>query len=170
MNEIENEEPLDRRRERFLRDFFENSELYTFGIITQTGYNELKNKLQKVADTNEKRLHRWLIFGLLGFTIIGLTCTGALGGFGMLLGRQAKVGQTIQQQRREAIGDNCRDQNHRHDRTLGRLAKAEKNAEKKAKTRKRKMQIRNRAEVSIGLIDTLAPHQNCKAVVRRATQ
>lgn len=166
----ESDEPLDRRRERFLRDFFENSELYTFGIITQTGYNELKNKLQKVADTNEKRLHRWLIFGLIAFTIIGLSCTGALVGFGVLLGKQAQVGRSIQEQRRDAIRKNCEDQNRRHDRTLGRLAKAEKKAEKKAKTRKQKMKIRNGAEVSIGLIDTLAPHQNCKAVVRRATR
>jgi hypothetical protein len=170
MNEIQEEEPLDRRRERFLRDFFENSELYTFGIITQTGYNELKNKIQKMAEKNEARLHRWLVLGLAAFVIVGLSSTAAIVGLTILLGKQKHVTTEIQAQRKDTIRKNCQDQNKRHDRTLARLDTAEKNAEKHAKTLRRKMKIRNNTEISIGLIDALAPRQNCKAVVRRATR
>jgi hypothetical protein len=103
-------------------------------------------------------------------TIVGLSSTAAIVGLTILLGKQKHVTTEIQAQRKDAIGKSCRDQNKRHDRTLHRLDKAEKNAEKHAKTLQRKMKIRHNTAVSIGLIDALAPHQNCKAVVRRATQ
>lgn len=169
MNEIQDEEPLDRRRERFLRDFFENSELYTFGIITQTGYNELKRNIKDMAQKNEDRLHRWLVRGLIAFGIVGLSSTAAIIGMAIVVHNQKNVTNSIQAQRRNTILGNCQDQNRRHDRTLARLAKAEKDAEAKANTLQQRMKIRNGTEVSIGLIDSLAPHQNCERVVREAT-
>jgi hypothetical protein len=85
------DEPLDRRRERFLRDFFENSELYTFGIITQKGYKDLEDRLTAHAAEVQRRFHRWFIITLSAFAIIALSSTVGLIGFGVVLGKQGKT-------------------------------------------------------------------------------
>jgi hypothetical protein len=110
------DEPLDRRRERFLRDFFENSELYTFGIITQKGYKDLEDRLTAHAAEVQRRFHRWF---------------------------------------------------RRHDDTSRRLLRAMRVAIRR--NPERREQIRQSSEVSLGLIDSLVPKQNCVQVVREAT-
>jgi hypothetical protein len=160
--------PLERRREHFLRDFFENSELYTFGIITQKGYRDLEDQLSKHAKSVSDRFHRWLVYGLIAFSIIALSSTAALIGFGILLQKQAQVTHDIQLQRASTIRGNCEDQNERNYSTVAKLNKAV--AVEIKRHPERKDQIRQSAEVSIGLINALAPHQDCVKVVREATQ
>jgi hypothetical protein len=163
-------EPLDRRRELFLRDFFENPELYTFGIITQKGYRDLEDQLTKHANAVQARFHRWLVFGLIAFSIIALTSAAGLVGFGVLLKKQGNTTAEIQRQRHDTIERNCKDQNERHDRTARALNRAVVVAVRKAKTQKLKRAIRENSEVSLGLIDLLAPKQDCEAIVREATR
>lgn len=165
--EKERQEGIERRRESFLRDFFENSELYTFGIITQKGYKELEDRLTKHAQAVSDRFHRWLVIGLAAFSIIALSSAAGLVGFGILLNKQGNVTQDIQQQRAATIRGNCEDQNQRNYSTVVKLNKAVAFEIKKHPARAE--QIRQSAEVSIGLINALAPHQDCVQVVREAT-
>lgn len=159
--------PLERRREHFLRDFFENPELYTFGIITQKGYKDLEDRLTKHADEVKARFHRWFVISLAAFAIIALSSAAGLVGFGVLLQNQGKVTHDIQLQRRANIRGNCEDQNQRNYVTIQRLNKALIFATKQHPERKE--QIRQSSQVSIGLINALAPHQDCRQVVREAT-
>jgi hypothetical protein len=161
------DEPLDRRRERFLRDFFENSELYTFGIITQKGYKDLEDRLTAHAAEVQRRFHRWFIITLSAFAIIALSSTVGLIGFGVVLGKQGKTTDEIQQQRRDFVRGSCTDQNRRHDDTSRRLLRAMRVAIRR--NPERREQIRQSSEVSLGLIDSLVPKQNCVQVVREAT-
>ena len=165
MNEID--EPLDKRRERFLRDFFDNPELYTFGIITQKGYKDLEDKLTGHANEVRDRFHRWFIITLAAFSIIALSSTAGLIGFGVLLTKQGDVTHDIQLQRKTTIRGTCEDQNQRNYVTIQRLNRASAFAIKQHP--EHRDDIRQRTEVSIGLIDALAPHRDCLEVVREAT-
>jgi hypothetical protein len=69
--------------------------------------------------------------------------------------RLAVVVRQIQAEREHNIRDNCLDQNDRHDRTVLRL---------KAIARDNHLPAQ-RIEPTITLIDALAPHRDCKALV-----
>lgn len=168
--EVQRQEGLERRRESFLRDFFENSELYTFGIITQKGYKELEDRLSQHARSVSDRFHRWFIISLAAFAIIALSSAAGLVGFGILLKQQGEVTTTIQAQRRATIRGQCEDQNQRNFVTVSALNMAVDKAEKSAKTEQRKQRLRDNAQVSIGLINALAPHRDCEKVVEEATR
>jgi hypothetical protein len=167
--------PLDRRRQHFLKDFFENSELYTFGIITQTGYKQLEERINAHAADVRRRFHRWFILSLVAGALMGLSTGAGLIGFSIILKKQGRAAQVqkkttqeIQQQRRNSIFSNCTDQNERHDKTSARLIAAMNKAiEQHPEQRER---IRQSSQVSLGLIDALVPKQDCAAVVRKATQ
>lgn len=167
---MKEEEPIEERKdrkERFLKDFFENSELYTFGIITQTGYRELEDRLNTHARSVSDRFHRWFVISLAAFSIIALSSAVALVGFGVLLKQQGNTTDEIQQQRREFVQESCADQNHRHDDTAKKLIHAMNVAIKR--NPERRAEIRQSSQVSLGLIDALVPKQNCAQVVREAT-
>lgn len=152
------------------KKFFDDPDSFTFGIITQTGYRELENRLDAQARDIRERFHRWFLISLTAFAVVGLTSSIALVGFGLLLTKQGQFTSDIQQQRRDTINGQCLDQNNRHNDTVDRLIRAEKVAEKKAATLSAKLKIRNSVEVSLGLIDSLAPLRDCNEVVREATQ
>lgn len=99
------EEQPDQKEEGL--SFFENNELYSFGIITQRGYQELQDQI-----------HRWIVRGIVAFGIIGVMCSLSLVGFGILLTRQGNTTDTIQDQRYKSLLDACLDQNARHDRVF----------------------------------------------------
>lgn len=67
----------------------------------------------------------------------------------------------IQAQRAEF----CRDQNANHDATYNALVRAAKVDENNRKTAAGKAEVRRRRDVTLGLIDALAPHRDCKAAL-----
>lgn len=155
--------------DRKLKEFLENADAFSFGIITKEGYKELARKFDAHSAKIERRFHRWFVTGLIVFAFMGAACTAGLIGFSVLLSKQSHFTQEIQHQRKTAIGAGCEDQNDRNATTITKLNEAVKNEEKKHKSLKAKMKVRNNAEVSIGLINALAPHQDCKQLVREAT-
>jgi hypothetical protein len=161
-------ENLDRRRENFLRDFIENSELYTFGIITQTGYRELQQQLERQAQEVQGRFHRWFIVGLIAYAIIALSSAVALAGFGIVLTDQNNTTTQIQQQRHDFTRSTCVDQNQRHDLTGKKLIAATRQAIHR--TPGRKAEIQRSSQTSLTLIDALVPKRNCEEVARKATE
>lgn len=150
-----------------MRKLFENPEDYSFGIVTQRGYKELEDKLNAHAEDIRKRFRRWLILGFVAFACVGLTSSVALVGFGYLLSKQGETTNEIQEQRKASIRASCEDQNTRHNSTTDGIRRAMRFAIKQHPGRA--AQIKQNTQVSIGLIDLLAPYQDCVALVKRAT-
>lgn len=160
-----------------LKNFFDDPDGFSFGVITQTGYRELENKINEQAEVNRRQFHRWFVGALVAVGLIALCASAGIFGFGIVLDKQKsftsnlqQFAQDIQQQRRDTIRGSCEDQNQRHDKTTRRLIRAKHAAEKQVSTFQARMKIRNNAEVSLALIDSLVPLQNCDQVVKEATQ
>lgn len=89
-----------------------------FGVITERGYKKIQEQIQTGFDRNDDRFHRWLTTGLVAFSLIALSSTVALAGFGVLLARQSTLTNEIQMQRYGSVLDACLDQNIRHDKVI----------------------------------------------------
>jgi len=101
----------------------------------------------------EDKLSKWLRLGLIAFTVIGLACTIAIAGFGIVL-------MEIQNQRFE----NCMAQNTRHDNTLRELENAQEEAIKKRPEIEDR--IREGQEANEKIINAIAPKLNCEKIKR----
>lgn len=155
------------------------------------GYEELEQKLNKQADAIEQRFHKRYRGMLMAFSVIGLTSALGLFGFGFLLARQsiqqdrletqqkqlARLSAAnrdlvvdIQQQRKASIRAACQDTNRRNTKTSYRLNKAAEKAAQEAPDAALKARIRESVKTSLGLIDSLAPKQNCEAIVKKAVK
>lgn len=86
--------------------------------------------------------------------LIGVTSTLGLVGYGFALAE-------IQSQRLEV----CVDGNTRHDNTSAQLVKLAAEDEAQRKTEAAKAEVRRRRDVTLGLIDALAPHRDCDELV-----
>lgn len=117
-------------------------------------YDQLEGHLDERLDKIEERVAKWLRRGLYAFAIVGITSTVALGGFGYVL-------RAVQIQRYEL----CVEQNAEHDNTESQLRAAAAIDEFAAKTEAAKAEIRRRRDVTIELIDALAPKRNCRDTV-----
>jgi hypothetical protein len=157
----EQERLPDRRGESFLRLVFENIDQYAFGIITQHGYQELEDKLSKHAKGIEEKLHRWLVRGMIILGCMALCTIIALVGFGVVLSQQSDTQASFKNTRKAFVRDSCAAQNKRHDKTIKKLGKLYGPAFARAKTTERKKRLLQNREATIGLIDALAPKQNC---------
>lgn len=111
---------------------------HPFGVMTQEGFKELTDTVQK-----------WLTRGLWAFGIIGVMCTIAMVGFGLVL-------VEFQQQRL----DFCQQQNKRHDNTLSEFDKVA--AETIAKHPELKGQIEESKDANKRLINAIAPKFDCE--------
>lgn len=108
------------------------------------GYAELKEELRQF-------FHRiWSIT-----ILIGVVCTLALGGFGYLL--------RVQQQETQ---EKCRNQNTRHDNAISALIIGSNQDQLNAKTEETRVEIRRRRDVTISLIDAIAPKTDCDNPVK----
>lgn len=114
-------------------------------------YAELEQKIDDHADHLEERLGTFIRRILIAFAIIGITCTLALAGYGLVL-------RAIQNQRREA----CLAQNQRHDATLATLNKIIKDAVRDHPEQAK--QLRSSVDANVKLINALAPRINCDKV------
>jgi hypothetical protein len=104
------------------------------------GYEELKKELHHFF----KRI--WLIV-----IVIGLTSVVGLAGFGYLL----------RQERNEALA-RCENQNTRHDNAIYALIAGSNEDQLNQKDSVADEEIRRRRDVTIGLIDALAPKTDCE--------
>lgn len=99
--------------DKALEELLANIDKHPFGIITQRGYQELENVIQK-----------WIFRGLVAFAIIGVFCGLSLVGFGILLTNQSNTTQEIQNQRYKATLDSCKETNARHNNVIKRTDEA----------------------------------------------
>lgn len=157
----EEERLPDRRGESFLRLIFENIDQYAFGIITQHGYQELEDKLSEHAKGIEGKLHRWLVRGLVIIGFIALCVVVALVGFGVVLSQLTDTQTSFKETRKAFVRDSCTAQNKRHDKTIKKLDKLYGPAFARANTVKRQKRLQQNRQATIGLIDALAPKQDC---------
>lgn len=114
--------PLDERRDR-------------------TWFDELKQELEEHADRIEVRIERFFRRALIALSILGVSSTIGLIGFGIVLKKQSNTSKQIQKQRFEVQVENCLDQNSRHDKVITKIddaiaalpekrkARAEKNSQ-----------------------------------------
>lgn len=146
------DEEADRRKDEQLReilDDLENDEV-SFGIITQTGYQDL-----------EKRFHKWFLTGMVAFVLLGLTTVAAGFGFSYLLGQ-------IQKNRERFIHDNCSAQNTRNTVTVTKLTELTNEAANEARSQGEKRRINQSLEGSLAIINALVPVQDCDMLVKVA--
>lgn len=107
------------------------------------GYDQLKAEL-----------HHFFRLVWAVIIAIGVTSTLALVGYGFAL-------REVQNQRREV----CTMNNKRHDDTYAALTKEAAADEAARPTEKGKAEVRRRRDVTLGLIDLLAPKVDCDTVV-----
>lgn len=152
-------------------------------------YRALENKVDEYFDHIEARLSRFFTKALFIFATISLTSAFALLGFGIVLGNQRdtndkleeqvkanqeqvkanrRLGLAIQEQRRNFIFDSCREQNRRN-RNTKRTLRLGANIDQRNAPLEARAEIRRRRNVTLGLIDALAPVQNCKEEAKAGT-
>jgi len=142
-------------------------------------YAALEAKVHEYFDEVESRLNRFFTKALFIFATISVSSAVALLGFGILLGDQKDtndklkdqvqtnrlLGIAIQNQRANFISTSCQDQNRRNREAKKALrlqaAIDEQNAPPEAKA-----EVRRRRDVTLELIDSLAPINNCRQQVR----
>jgi hypothetical protein len=96
---------------------------------------------------------------LVAFAIIGGTSFVALFLYGQVL---AQVKDT----RMDFVRSTCMSQNKTHDDTYSALVAAAAKDEADRKTEAGKAEVRRRRDVTLGLIDLLAPKQDCEYLVK----
>ena len=98
-------------------------------------------------------------FGWLSYRVLDVTS-----GVHAAAHEALTLATTIQHERKESILAGCRDQNARHRHTIHQLDQLLKIAELQHPARS--AQIRASMASTVLLIDALAPHRNCRLVVR----
>lgn len=147
-------------------------------------YDDIAQQIGLYTKNTERRLTKFFKGALIAFAIIGLCTAGALVGFGVVLKAQQNTAdqladlvkanqdfaKAIQDQRRESIRTSCQAQNERNKATRDALTEGSDEDIRNAQTEAAKNEIRRRRDVTIALIDALAPRDNCEEAVRRAVK
>lgn len=133
-------------------------------------YATLDQKIDERFNALTDRLARFISKALWGFAILGIACAIGLFGFGLVLHREALNADNIQKQRKATIMRSCREQNVAHDKTYNKLIFLAKQDEDQRTTEAAKQEVRRRRDVTLGLIDALAPRQNCVMLVTQAVE
>lgn len=147
-------------------------------------YDDVNAALGRHIEQNNRRLRRFFIGAIIAFAIIGLACTAALIGFGIVLREQQKTADQlstlvkqnqqfaidIQKQRKDSIIESCTAQNARHDGSVEALKEGSDLDQQNAPTEAAKAEIRRRRDVTIALLDALAPVENCQQKAKEAVQ
>jgi hypothetical protein len=123
--------------------------------------DELRSTRRKLDDTT-RRYRRFTHFVVLAFVVLAASC--------LWLAYQARersrdsqdLSARIQRERAKATFNNCADQNARHDRTVRKLRMIVAAIPDRDQRRK----ARRGVGTTVGLIDALAPRQDCAALVR----
>lgn len=122
-------------------------------------YEELEKKLDSHIEVIEKKFDRWFRRGLAIVALIGLCCAGALVGVYIVLGELTNT-------REEFTRSQCEAQNKHNTDTSGQLTVLAQIDEKKRKTEAGKTEVRRRRDVTLALIDALAPVRDCEYLVK----
>lgn len=154
-------------------------------------YDNLVNDLEDHITGTDRRLRKFFIGALAVLAIIGFSTAASIAGFGIVLHEQQQTSdqqqktakqlaklvvqnkqftKDIQKQRRESIREACREQTRKHDKTVNALMKGSNLDQKNAPNAAARKEIRRRRDVTIGLIDALAPAENCEQKVKEAVQ
>lgn len=147
-------------------------------------YEQLEERLDTHIGEIEKQFSRWFVRGLIAFAIIGIACAVSLVGFGIVLNEvsdtadqvQAQTAANkataaqIQQQRQDSIKTECERTNKRHDGAESALVQGSNQDQANAKDAAARKEIRRRRDVTLALLDALAPHQDCEALVAEAVK
>lgn len=147
-------------------------------------YDDANAALGRHIEQNDSRLRRFFVGAMIAFAIIGVACTVSLIGFGIVLNDQQNTANQlkvlveqnkqfaidIQEQRKNAIIETCTEQNARHDGSVDALRQGSDIDQKNAPNEKARKEIRRRRDVTIALLDALAPVQNCNALAKKAVQ
>lgn len=111
--------------------------------------DDLTGRRQGYAELR-KELHHFFRKIWIVVILIGVTSVGGLAGFGYLLHKT-----------RETSLQRCENINARHDNAIYALIAGSNKDQQNAKTEAGKAEIRRRRDVTIGLIDALAPKSDC---------
>ena len=154
-------------------------------------YDDPNKALNEHIVANDKRLTRFFRGAIIAFAFIGILTTVALVGFGVVLNEQQdtadklealvksnqaltlqnkRFAEDIQQQRRDSIRDACVAQNKRHDGSVAALVKGSDEDQANAPNEDARKEIRRRRDVTIALLDALAPVQDCEKLVKESVQ
>lgn len=118
--------------------------------------------LEELPDASEKlqlnayemliatRFQRFFRNALLAIAIIGITSGVAVAGLGYMF-----------IERNQALITVCKNGNERHDNTINALVAGSNTDQQNAETEAAKMEIRRRRDVTISLIDAIAPKLDC---------
>lgn len=117
-------------------------------------YEALEKRLDEHIAKIEKRLAKWFRRGLIAYAIIGIAVTVALVGYGFVL-------DEIRNTREEFVRRDCEATNSRHDQATNALIAGSDEDIEKAPTPEAKAEIRRRRDVTLALINTVTPVQDC---------
>lgn len=154
-------------------------------------YDDANAALDLHIKENDQRLRRFFKGALIALSIIGLATAIALAGFGIVLDNQQETSDQlkvlvkqskklaldnkafaaeIQQQRRDSILESCTAQNKRHDGSVAALVKGSDEDQANAPNEAARKEIRRRRDVTIALLDALAPVEDCQQKVKEAVK
>lgn len=133
-------------------------------------HEEMLDELSQHAERIEARLRRFFFRALLAFAVIGVTSAGALFGFASVLRAYNDVGSQIQNQRKAYVRETCQDTNDKHRKAVSALVTGSSADIAAATSEAEKNDIRRRRDVTLALLDAIAPVQNCQAQASDAVQ
>jgi hypothetical protein len=117
-------------------------------------YEALSNRLDAHVKKSEDHLSRWIRRGLVAYAIIGIACAVALVGFGIALDR-------ITDNRELFVRAECEKTNQRNTDTSNQLIGLAAEDAQNRKTAAGKIEVQRRRDVTLALIDALAPVEDC---------
>lgn len=147
-------------------------------------YDDLAKKVTVYIDKTDHRLHRFFVGAIIAFSIIGLATSASLVGFSIVLNAQKdtadqleklvesnrQFAKDIQAERRDSIARSCKQQNARNKATKDALVAGSDEDQANAANEAARAEIRRRRDVTLALIDALAPAEDCKAAVEAAVK
>ena len=114
-------------------------------------YDALEVHVDQEIGKIRDQFHHWFVRGLIAFAVIGVAVTVALAGFGYLLKKESDTNRRL-----------CENQNIRHDNGTTVLMVGSNQDQENAPNEAARAEIRRRRDVSLGIIDMVAPKVNCK--------
>lgn len=114
-------------------------------------YKDVKLTIDERMRYVERCVRRWLIRGIVGFSLIGITSAIAILGYGYILREQ-----------HQAVVEACDNSNIRHDNAIKALKIGSDIDQENAPNEAAKTEIRRRRDVTIGIINGIAPKIDCE--------
>jgi hypothetical protein len=121
------------------------------GVERRQDYKDVNLTIDERVSFVEQCVRRWIIRGIIGFAIIGITSTLAIAGYGYILREQ-----------HEAALELCKNANIRHDNAITALKVGSDLDQKNAPNEAARAEIRRRRDVTIGIINGISPKIDCE--------